>query len=42
MITATAVSSASDLLAHALRLVNREGLYLEFGVATGQTISQIA
>jgi Macrocin-O-methyltransferase (TylF) len=42
MITATAFSSASDLLAHALRLVNREGLFLEFGVATGQTISRIA
>jgi hypothetical protein len=42
MITATALGSASDLLVHALRLVNREGLFLEFGVATGQTISQIA
>jgi methyltransferase family protein len=42
MITATAFGSASDLLAHALRLVTREGLFLEFGVATGQTISQIA
>jgi hypothetical protein len=42
MITATAFSSASDLLAHAVRLVDREGLFLEFGVATGQTISQIA
>jgi hypothetical protein len=42
MVTATAFDSASDLLAHALNLVNRDGLFLEFGVATGQTISQIA
>lgn len=42
MITATAFSSASDLLAHALRLVDADGLFLEFGVATGQTISRIA
>jgi hypothetical protein len=42
MITATAFSCGSDLLAHALRLVNREGLFLEFGVGGGQTISRIA
>jgi hypothetical protein len=42
MITATACSSGAALLAHALRLVDRGGLFLEFGVATGQTISQIA
>lgn len=42
MITATAFSSGSDLLAHALDLANRDGLFLEFGVAAGQTISQIA
>jgi hypothetical protein len=42
MATATAFSSASDLLAHAVRLANRQGLFLEFGVATGQTISKIA
>src|ERR1700746_547501 len=42
MITATAFGSGSDLLVHALRLVNHDGLFLEFGVATGHTISQIA
>jgi hypothetical protein len=42
MITATAFNSGSDLLVHALRLVNRDGLFLEFGVATGATISLIA
>ena len=42
MITATAFNSGSDLLVHALRLVNRDGLFLEFGVATGDTISLIA
>jgi hypothetical protein len=42
MITAMAFRSAVDLLAHAVRLADREGLFLEFGVATGQTISQIA
>jgi hypothetical protein len=41
MIAATAFSSSSDFLAHALRLVNRE-LLLEFGIATRQTISHIA
>jgi hypothetical protein len=42
MITATSFDSGTDLLAHALKLVNLEGLFLEFGVATGHTISQIA
>ena len=42
MITAKALKSRSDLLVHALSLVTRRGLFLEFGVATGHTISQIA
>lgn len=42
MIIATAFDSGADLLAHALSLVNLKGLFLEFGVATGHTISQIA
>ena len=42
MITATAFGSGGELLSHALSLVSFEGLFLEFGVATGHTISQIA
>jgi hypothetical protein len=42
MIAAKAIKSPSDLLIHALGLVQRQGLFLEFGVATGHTISQIA
>ena len=42
MITAKALKSRSDLLEHALSLVRRRGLFLEFGVSTGRTISQIA
>ena len=42
MITATAFKSPSELLTHALHLVKLEGLFLEFGVASGRTISQIA
>jgi hypothetical protein len=42
MITATEFGSGADLLAHALSLVNLKGLFLEFGVASGYTISQIA
>jgi Macrocin-O-methyltransferase (TylF) len=42
MINATAFSSGADLLSHAVHLVNRDGLFLEFGVAKGRTISQIA
>jgi hypothetical protein len=42
MITAKTLKSRSDLLAHALGLVTRQGLFLEFGVATGSTITQIA
>lgn len=42
MIAAKAFKSRSDLLAHALRSVTHRGLFLEFGVATGRTISQIA
>jgi len=42
MTTATAVASPPELLTHALGLVKLQGLFLEFGVATGSTISQIA
>jgi hypothetical protein len=42
MTAAKAFKSPSDLLAHALSLVQSPGLFLEFGVATGRTISQIA
>ena len=42
MITAQTFKSRSDLLVHALSLVTGRGLFLEFGVATGHTISQIA
>jgi hypothetical protein len=42
MITATALNSGLDLLTHALSIVKRQGLFLEFGVATGRTISHIA
>jgi len=42
MITAKAFDSATDMLSHALGLVTGQGLFLEFGVASGQTISHIA
>ncbi len=42
MITAKACSSREELLAHALSLAHGPGLFLEFGVATGETIAQIA
>lgn len=41
LLTAPALESNLDLLTHALRLA-KSGLCLEFGVATGRTISHIA
>ena len=42
MITARAFDSDFSLLKHAVGLVRQDGLFLEFGVASGQTISDIA
>ena len=42
MITAQAFKDSLDLLTHALGLVKNKGLFLEFGVASGRTISHIA
>jgi len=42
MIAARAFNDGRELLTHALGLVKNEGLWLEFGVASGLTISHIA
>lgn len=42
MITATGLKSQNELLEHAIKLVKIDGLFLEFGVATGHTIQKIA
>lgn len=39
---ARAFSEQDELIAHSMRLANRDGLILEFGVATGRTITEIA
>jgi hypothetical protein len=41
-LTAKAVDGALDLLSHTATLVALDGLWLEFGVASGSTISHIA
>jgi hypothetical protein len=42
MITAGAFGDSRDLLRHAIGLVTVDGLFLEFGVASGSSISHIA
>lgn len=42
MLTATAFDTDLSLLSHAMSLVPREGLILEFGVASGRTIRHLA
>jgi len=42
MITATAYDSHLTLLTHALEIASADGLVLEFGVASGQTLTHIA
>ncbi len=42
MLTARAFASDLDLLSHAARIAPKDGLVLEFGVATGRTINHLA